>query len=240
MLRSRLLKPILHYLYRPLVKLYLSKTRRYKYDGLDMIVPKGVFHPGLFFSTKFMASHLMTLQVAGKKVLELGAGTGMLSMLMARRHAFVTATDINPIAVKVVRDNARNNNLDIEILAGSMFNPVHGRKFDMIVINPPYYPKDPRTIGEQAWYCGKDFQYFRSLFAGLGNHIKENGQVFIVLSEDCELESINKIARENGVRFIPVIQKKFLGEYQYIWRLVTFPRNGSMPEEQKRAAEKSA
>jgi release factor glutamine methyltransferase len=47
----------------------------------------------------------------------------------------------------VARRNAERNGVGIEFLQGSLFEPVAGRKFDLIVSNPPYIPsRDIKTL----------------------------------------------------------------------------------------------
>jgi release factor glutamine methyltransferase len=42
--------------------------------------------------------------------------------------------------LKIARRNAERNGVSIEFLHGSLFEPVAGRQFDLIVSNPPYIP----------------------------------------------------------------------------------------------------
>ena len=75
-----------------------------------------------------------------KATLDLGTGSGILSLWAARHSDIVVATDLNPHAKSFVQFNARLNGLEnIEALTGESFRPVEGRRFDLIVCNPPFF-----------------------------------------------------------------------------------------------------
>ncbi len=80
-------------------------------------------------------------------VLDLGTGSGALALSIARERpkCDVTATDVSEAAITVARENANRHALpNIELLSGDWTAPVAGRKFDLIVSNPPYVPSaDP-------------------------------------------------------------------------------------------------
>ena len=73
-------------------------------------------------------------------VLDLGAGSGCIAIAIAheRPAARVTATDVSETALKVARDNAVAIGVDVEFVRGAWFEPLAGRRFDLIVSNPPY------------------------------------------------------------------------------------------------------
>lgn len=71
-------------------------------------------------------------------VLDLGTGCGVQAVHAAGYAGSVTATDINPRALWLAEATAALNEVDIELLAGSWFEPVAGRRFDQVVANPPF------------------------------------------------------------------------------------------------------
>lgn len=71
--------------------------------------------------------------------LDLGTGCGTQALFAARHSAEVVGTDVNPRALEFAEFNSRLNGLtNIEWLEGSWFEPVEGRRFDLIVSNPPF------------------------------------------------------------------------------------------------------
>src|SRR3954447_9624999 len=99
----------------------------------------------------------------GREALDLCSGTGILGLTAARLGARATAVDLSRRAVVNARLNARLNGLELEVLRGDMFAPVEGRRFDLIVSNPPYIPAPPGTAtngAARAWDAGPDGRVF--------------------------------------------------------------------------------
>jgi methylase of polypeptide subunit release factors len=72
--------------------------------------------------------------------LDLGTGSGILSLNASRYSDTVVATDLNLRAVACARFNARLNGVEnIEVLGGDCFAPVSERRFDLILSNPPFF-----------------------------------------------------------------------------------------------------
>ena len=217
---NRTLKYILSRTYQPVVSRYLRKTRIFRYGDLRLTIPKGVFHPGFFRSTKILLKYLEGLPLAGKRFLELGAGNGLISLAAAKRGAIVTATDINANAVNSLQENSRANQLPIEIIHSDLFADIPHQRFDIVAINPPYYKKDPESPEEHAWYCGTEGQYFQKLFEQIGAYLHSESIVLMILSEECDLEMIRRIATEHEYNLTKVLEKKVLSERLYIFRIV--------------------
>jgi len=212
---KKLLFPVLKSAYN----IYASKERSYSYKGINVRVMPGVFHPGLFFSTKLLLEYISQNDLKGKTVLELGAGSGLISVYCAMQNAKVTATDINPTAINNIIKNAELNNVNIYVIESDLFDKIEIRKFDYIIINPPYFPNNPKNEKELAWFCGNDFQYFKKLFTQLNNYKTQETIVVMILSEDCDLQRITSIANENHFSMNIVFQKKVFGETNYIFRI---------------------
>jgi release factor glutamine methyltransferase len=214
-----LLKSIIHYTYRPWAIWYIKRDRTFSYNGLELEIPKGVFHPGLFFSTKLLASHLMQQPLEGKSVLELGCGSGFLSCLAAKGGAHVTATDINPKAIEATKANALRNGLEVETIESNLFQSIPQRQFDWIFINPPYYARNPKNMKERAWFAGENLEYFHQLFQNLGTFMHNDSQIRLVASEDVDMEKIFEIAKKHGFEFEVLVKKRTVWEWNYVYHL---------------------
>lgn len=71
--------------------------------------------------------------------LDLGTGCGVQAIFAAAHSKRVVATDISERAICFAELNARLNGCDnVEFLTGDLFGPVAGRRFDLIVTNPPF------------------------------------------------------------------------------------------------------
>ncbi|MFY9487928.1 MAG: HemK2/MTQ2 family protein methyltransferase [Solirubrobacterales bacterium] len=88
-------------------------------------------------------------------VLDLCCGSGVQGISAALRGHRVTAVDVEPLAIENVATNADANDVEVEALQGSLFEPVEGRRFDAILANPPYVPTpDDESIGHHVYSDG--------------------------------------------------------------------------------------
>lgn len=77
-------------------------------------VPPTVFGDGLHPTTATCLGVLAGLVSPGTRVLDVGCGSGALSIVAARAGAVVTAIDVDPVAVEATRANASNNGVAVE------------------------------------------------------------------------------------------------------------------------------
>lgn len=200
-------------------EIYFSHPRKYTYNGISVWVEPTVFPPLLTISTKLLLQFIDARNIQGKTFLELGCGCGIISILAAKKGATVTASDINEIAIAALNSNAADNGVKIFVVESDLFENLQGRSFDWIVINPPYYPKKPTSVAEQAWFCGENFEYFEKLFIALPDFSNPANEIYMILSEDCNLEKIKAIALTNNMKFTLVSEKKVAAEKNYIFKL---------------------
>lgn len=77
------------------------------------------------------------------EVLEIGTGTGLITIIAAQRSRKVVATDINKHAIKcTLKNTIANRTYNVELREGNLFEPVEGEKFNLILFNTPYLPTD--------------------------------------------------------------------------------------------------
>jgi release factor glutamine methyltransferase len=210
-------------LVQPILKRYLKNVSIYSYKELKLKIYPGVFHPKFFFSTQVFADFIQKLDLAGKKVCEVGAGSGLLSFIAFSKGALVYSFDINPIAIDGIKENLNNNFKSTEnfnIYLSDLFDTIPENKFDIILINPPYFFSDPSDAGSYAWYCGKNGEYFEKLFKQLGDYIKPTSQIFIILADNCDLERISTIAKKNNYLLTQCYTKKVKWEKNFIFNIV--------------------
>jgi release factor glutamine methyltransferase len=214
-----MLRQIVAATYKPFLKRYLRKPRRYSYKGIFMVVEPGVFHPAFFFSTKLLLKQIETMELHDKTFLELGAGTGLIAIYAATKGARVTASDISKNAIRSVEHNASLNRVHVKVHCSDLFDALPLQWFDVIVINPPYYKKNPLQESDYAWYCGEHGEYFKKLFSGLGKYIGTNSKTWMVLSDECDITMVKSHAEENGFALNVVFEKKKYWETNYIFEI---------------------
>jgi release factor glutamine methyltransferase len=102
--------------------------------------------------TETLVANALTLVDASApapEVLDIGTGSGAIALALAHERplARLTATDVSPAALEVARANSESLGLAerVTVLEGSLFEPVAGRRFDLIVSNPPYLMQSERS-----------------------------------------------------------------------------------------------
>jgi len=203
-----------------LVRWYLSRKRAYRYHDINVDILPGVFHPGLFFSTNLLLNFMTRQSLQGASVLEVGAGSGILSIQANRMGALVTAIDISPLAIKNIAINAAKNNAAITIVQSDLFSNLTRFVFDWIFVNPPYFPKAVVREEDFAWNCGENHEYFAVFFSSLNFVSNENTKIIMVLSEVCDLDKIFKIASLHNFKMEKLVEKKiWLDGKNYIFQI---------------------
>ena len=103
----------------------------------------------LWPSGRVLAQHMLSFDIAGKRVLEIGCGLGLASLVLHRRGANVTASDNHPLAEAFLQENIRlNAMLPIKYLCGNWNadNPALGL-FDLIIGSDVLYdPGQPQAL----------------------------------------------------------------------------------------------
>lgn len=117
---------------------------------------------------------------------DIGTGTGVIAAILAKRGLKkVIATDSEPRALKCAYENIRRLGFDqqVEVQATAFFPQ---GKAGLIVCNPPWVPARPTSRLENAVY---DFEsaMLRGFLNNVANHLAENGEVWLILSNLAEL-----------------------------------------------------
>jgi release factor glutamine methyltransferase len=128
------------------------------------------------------------------QVLDLGTGSGAIAIAIALEMpaAQVVAVDASPAALEIARRNAaRTGAANVEFLAGDWYAPATGRRFDLIVSNPPYLAAgDPHlaALGYEpagALVAGPiGLEALAEIVAGAADHLQPGGS--LILEHGCD------------------------------------------------------
>ncbi|MDN3664279.1 methyltransferase [Algibacter miyuki] len=203
----------------PIAKLAFNtfhlKQRKYTYSGIEVSISSEVFPPHFTISTKILLDFIKPLNLTNQSFLELGCGSGIISLFAASKGAQVTASDINLIAIEALKKASIKNKIPVDVVYSDLFKNINKQHFDYIIINPPYYPKQPKNDKERAWFCGENFEYFQNLFEELETQSVTN--TWMILSEDCKLNTIKQLALNKGFLFELLLEKTVYKEKNYIF-----------------------
>lgn len=167
---------------------------------VELLIPQAVHMPP---PSSIELARLLDVQ-PGESVLDLGCGSGLLSVAAARLGARqVIATDVDPSALAAARHNARINGLEsrIELREGSWFEAVgEEERFDVIVATPPQTP-GPKPCGSR--YGGWDgTDHLISLIAGAPAHLSPvRGRLWLLA---ISLANPARLRQELAIKFADV------------------------------------
>ena len=132
-----------------------------------------------------------------ESALDLCTGSGCLAILtaLAFPNAEVTAVDLSPEAIAVAERNVADYSLydRIELIQSDAFTKLEGRKFDLIVSNPPYVnaesvaalPPEYLHEPELALGSGEDgLDFTRIILREAKKHLTENGILIVEIGHN--------------------------------------------------------
>lgn len=108
----------------------------------DVLIPRP--------ETEHLVEWALSLELrADARVVDIGTGSGCVALTLAaeRPRWRLAGTDISRAALSVAARNRARLGLDrVELVAGDLLDAVAGRRFDLIVSNPPYVAADDRHL----------------------------------------------------------------------------------------------
>ena len=132
-----------------------------------------------------------------RKILEVGTGTGLISLMLAQRNpeATILALDINEEAVKLASENFKNSPFDqkLQVQLEDYKNFVCEERFDLIISNPPYFEKNDSSkdiLARQQTELS-----FDQLIQKSAELLTENGQLSVIIPFEAGL-SFEKMAEK--------------------------------------------
>ena len=200
-----------------------------EFMGLTFHVEPGVLIPRA--DTEILVEKALEWMKPGARVLDIGTGSGAIAVSLAKlgRQAQVTAVDVSDRALEIARRNAERNGADVEFVKSDCFSALKGRKYDMIVSNPPYISEDemrglmPEVTREPelALFGGADgLDFYRRISREAPEYLNEGG---------CLLFEIGWLQKDA----VSALVKAHIGEpfalrdYGQNWRVVGAKKEGA-------------
>ncbi|BDG04453.1 N5-glutamine methyltransferase family protein [Anaeromyxobacter oryzae] len=154
--------------------------------GGDRIHPHyGVYAPIRGEYVDLVAAAAREWPVAGKRALDVGTGTGVLAIVLARAGARVTATDLEPRAVACARENVDRLGVAdrVEVVRADLFPPA--AVAELVVSNPPWVPAAAHGPLDRAVY-DPGGAFLERLVLGIPERLAPGGEAWLVLSDLAE------------------------------------------------------
>lgn len=133
-----------------------------------------------------------------KRILDIGCGTGLLSLMLAQRSdANFTAIEIDPTAALQAKENFANSPWakNIKLIEGDFQTTVLSEKYELIVCNPPYFKAKQRGSARDQARQNSSLPY-PILFQKVARYLSADGSFSLSLPADQEAELIG-LAKEN-------------------------------------------
>lgn len=152
-----------------------------------------------------------------KKVLDIGSGSGILAMAAKISGArSVLATDIDDESLTNLK------RLGIKCVKSNLFSKLKGKKFDLIVFNPPYLPSDKREDEESARATTggeKGDEIILRFLKDVKKHLNRQGVVLLLVSSLTPKERILEIIDKNKMRYNIISSQNIFMETLEVWEM---------------------
>lgn len=142
----------------------------------------------------------------GERVLDLGTGSGILSLVASKRASSVLGVDINKEAVKIARKNSKLNNIkNVSFKTSDLFENIDG-EFDVMLFNPPYLPVKRE---DNRWSGGKNGRKFIEKFSTeFKEYLERKGRIYIVCSSLTGEDEVREIFTKKDMKVRKLVEKK--------------------------------
>lgn len=194
--------------------------------GIELKVNNNVLIPR--FETEYLVEK--TINYSKKyleepiNIIDLGTGSGSIAIALKKNlNSTVDAIDISEKALEIAKENAINNNLNINFFKNDMLKNING-KYDIIISNPPYISKKDKVEDivknnepHIALYAKKNgLEFYESILKDAKNHIKSPGIIAfeIGMTQGEEIKTLTNQYLEN----IEIsVEKDLTGKDRYVF-----------------------
>lgn len=105
----------------------------------NVLIPR----PETEFLVEKTLEYLKSFNILNPKTLDLCTGSGCIATALKKEiNIDITASDISRKALKIAKNNAELNKIDIKFIKSNLFNKINKEKYDLIISNPPYVSKN--------------------------------------------------------------------------------------------------
>lgn len=143
-----------------------------------------------------------------KTVLDIGTGSGAIAISIKKNapQTDVCAVDISEEALSLAKENAKENETDIEFIKSDLFENLQNRKFDCILSNPPYIPtKDMEKLEKELSFeptnaldGGSDgLDFYRDIIEEAKEHLIKGGLLMFEIGFD-QADAVRTLLSKKG------------------------------------------
>ncbi|ATL48320.1 methyltransferase [Chitinophaga caeni] len=176
----------------------------------------------------FTARFAKVSNLAMENVLDIGAGTGLLSLMLAQESpAHITAIELDPAAAQQAEDNFKNSPWAdrLHLMEGAVQTVEPGKAFDLIISNPPFYEQSLQgpSAGRNRAMHAVTLSY-PDLIAGVLKNLSEGG-VFALLLPFAEFQRFQELAAGQHLHVHELLHLRQTPKHEYFRTIGFFRRN---------------
>ncbi len=198
----------------PYARWHAARPHVREVAGRPLLVLPGVFDPVLTKVGAWLARAVAPLVRPGERWLDLGTGSGVVALALARAGAHVVATDVDETACRNASLNAALSGLRLDVRQGDLFAPVQGEQFDGVVGNLPFWPRATGVPVAHGFAAGPDYEILRRFVEGAPAHAP---RCLTVLSERFDDFGGARAALGPAVRLVR--RQRHRGEWMNLFEL---------------------
>ena len=197
--------------------------KKFFFNEIELEIFDKVYYPRE--DSILLAQTLNEKKLKNKKCIEIGCGSGLISIVMAKLGAFVVSTDIDKYALMNTEKNSIKNKVFLTIKKSDLFDKIK-EKFDFIVFNPPYLPNCEnmiytKNIKHQLFGGKTGRELIEQFLKQSKNRLNKNGKIFFQISTLTGKEKVIEICRKNNFSIKIIKRKKIPWEELMIFELVS-------------------
>ncbi len=189
-------------------------TGSQEFMGLEFKVNSQVLIPRQ--DTETLVEEALKVLEPGMNVLDLCTGSGciIVSLMKYKEGLTGTASDISKQAILVAKENAKQNQVEVEFVSSDLFKSITGT-YDMIISNPPYIPTEVigglmpevKNFEPMEALDGKEdgLYFYREIASEAGNFLNSNGYLYFEIGHD-QGGKVAAIMESNGYRNVRVVK----------------------------------
>ena len=164
-------------------------------------------------------------KVAGRQILDIGTGTGLLSLMMAQQtSAQIDAIEMDEAAAEQAADNFENSPWKerLQVITGDAKLLHLGKKYDLIISNPPFFENDLKSADVQRNLALHSKQLsLTELIKVIKSHLADNGKFALLLPYHRKNEFL-QIAIEAGFSPEEIVSVKQTVKHAYFRAMLLF------------------
>ncbi|MBS3128451.1 methyltransferase [Candidatus Woesearchaeota archaeon] len=169
-------------------------------------------------------------QYAKGKVLDLGTGSGIQAITAAQKKnvTHILAVDVQKIAIAYCKEKysfRKNKKKPIFLkkitwLQSNLFSHIpKNKKFDTIIFNPPYLPKDPGIQDRRIYGGKKGYELIEKAFQHINDYLTFDGYILLLFSSLTQQQKIEEILFHHAMDFEKIREQHISFEDLFVYKI---------------------